>query len=71
MEIRATIHVNEKELLNYYNDPDYNTNCVGLSDVEEVEEYVGDSRPFKKIHIPQLVSYHLLGECEFVYVEID
>lgn len=70
MELPARIHVREQELLDYYNAPDYGSR-PGETDVEEVEDYVGDSRPFKKIHVAQLVSYHLLGECEFVYVELD
>jgi hypothetical protein len=64
MEIPARIHVNEEDLLEHYN------NLEG-EELEEVEDYIGEDSPFKKIHVAQLVSYHLLGECEFVYVEID
>jgi len=65
MEIPATIEVKEKELLAYYNNPKLKADIL-----EEVEDYVGVERPFTKVDIPQIVSYHLLGECEFVYVEI-
>ena len=70
MELRATLDINEKGILSHYNGKHYGDG-PGETSVEEVEEYVGDSRPFKKIHIPQLVEYHLLGEDEFIYTKID
>ena len=66
MNIRATLQVNDAKLLKHYNNPKLERDVL-----EEVEDYVGDERPFTAIHIPQLISYHMLGEDEFVYVEVD
>lgn len=66
MEISAKIYVDDDDLLSFYNDPDYDD-----TPVEEVEEYVGSKRPFKTRDIPLLAEYHLLGEREFVQVEIQ
>ena len=66
MKINATIHVDDKNILKFYNNP-----ALEKDIAEEVEDYIGDERPFKNCDIPQLVSYTLLGENELCYVEID